>query len=441
MKTLLITYIIVINLIGFFLMGIDKFRARRQKWRIRERTLFLVALFFGSIGVLVDMYVFRHKTRHLSFSLGIPAILFAQLLAVGLLFSWHQKRLGSPSQAVENELALIQQLDSGTIHSYVSYENLMNSHLASGAIDETASEAVALFFQNFKYSILNEQTDGDEAVVHVNITNIDTRALAQDLCREILRQSVAIYPVSRASTTSDYYRMLRDALAANSYETTVTPATFRLSRQDKNWVILTDRTLEDELVSGFITNMNDPYILPASEVLAIHLDALAALTADQWADYLSINDVFATYNTDYYQAIDREYIEQLAAAFRYKIIRCDENGDTANAVVRITSIDMKNVLTDYRRRLLRYAATTQSLRDDSVTFSNETSRLLLESLQENDSVTSTDVDMPFHNNGAAWEIYFGSDFTDALMGDMSGALEAFNASAQSQSDEIHLKLG
>ena len=86
MKTLLITYIIVINLIGFFLMGIDKFRAKRQKWRIRERTLFLVALFFGSIGVLVGMYVFRHKTRHLSFSLGIPAILFAQLLAVGLFF-------------------------------------------------------------------------------------------------------------------------------------------------------------------------------------------------------------------------------------------------------------------------------------------------------------------------------------------------------------------
>ena len=62
MKTLLIIYIIMINLIGFFIMGIDKRKARRGKWRVAERTLFTIALLFGSIGILTGMYVFRHKT-------------------------------------------------------------------------------------------------------------------------------------------------------------------------------------------------------------------------------------------------------------------------------------------------------------------------------------------------------------------------------------------
>ena len=75
----------LINLIGFAAMALDKRRAIRHKWRIPERTLFLIALLFGSIGVLTGMYVFRHKTKHLSFVIGMPAILIVQLAAVGYL--------------------------------------------------------------------------------------------------------------------------------------------------------------------------------------------------------------------------------------------------------------------------------------------------------------------------------------------------------------------
>lgn len=194
MKTLLIIYIIMINLIGFFIMGIDKRKARRGKWRVAERTLFTIALLFGSIGILTGMYVFRHKTKHLTFSIGIPAIMVIQLFLIGLLFSWNTKRMGRPAQAVQNELDLIQKLDPDTIQSFVSYENLMNSHLASGVINQETADAVDLFFQNFTYNIHQEEIDGDTAIVSVNITNIDMRALARDLCRKILKESVAIYP-------------------------------------------------------------------------------------------------------------------------------------------------------------------------------------------------------------------------------------------------------
>lgn len=75
-------YLILINLIGFISMGLDKSKAKRGKWRIKERTLFLIALAGGSIGSLSGMYFFRHKTKHRSFVLGIPAIFILQAAGI-----------------------------------------------------------------------------------------------------------------------------------------------------------------------------------------------------------------------------------------------------------------------------------------------------------------------------------------------------------------------
>lgn len=62
------------NLAGFMLVMLDKRRARRNEWRISERIFFLWALFFGAAGILIGMHVFRHKTRHWSFVIGMPII-------------------------------------------------------------------------------------------------------------------------------------------------------------------------------------------------------------------------------------------------------------------------------------------------------------------------------------------------------------------------------
>ena len=82
MKTILIVYLMLINLIGFAAMALDKRRAIRHKWRIPERTLFLIALLFGSIGVLTGMYVFRHKTKHKSFVIGMPLLLLLNIVCI-----------------------------------------------------------------------------------------------------------------------------------------------------------------------------------------------------------------------------------------------------------------------------------------------------------------------------------------------------------------------
>jgi len=73
----------MINTVAFMLMGFDKRRARQGAWRIPEKTLFGSALLGGSIGAIAGMQVFRHKTKHLSFQIGMPAILILQI-ALGI---------------------------------------------------------------------------------------------------------------------------------------------------------------------------------------------------------------------------------------------------------------------------------------------------------------------------------------------------------------------
>ena len=74
-------YVIIMNIIGVMMMGIDKSRAKRHAWRIPERTLFLISLLGGSVGSLAGMYLFRHKTKHMKFVIGMPLILLIQIAA------------------------------------------------------------------------------------------------------------------------------------------------------------------------------------------------------------------------------------------------------------------------------------------------------------------------------------------------------------------------
>ena len=80
--TTLIFGFLFMNLIGYTLMRLDKKYAKEDKRRISERTLFLTALLFGSVGILLGMKKFRHKTLHKSFTIGIPLIIAAQIILV-----------------------------------------------------------------------------------------------------------------------------------------------------------------------------------------------------------------------------------------------------------------------------------------------------------------------------------------------------------------------
>ena len=85
--TFLIIYFVIMNIVGFAIMGIDKRKAIKRTFRIPEATLFIVALIGGSIGSIIGMQVFRHKTRHWYFVFGMPAILVIQIALLVFLLT------------------------------------------------------------------------------------------------------------------------------------------------------------------------------------------------------------------------------------------------------------------------------------------------------------------------------------------------------------------
>lgn len=83
-------YLFVVNLITFILFAVDKYKSKKSKWRISERTLIGVALIGGSVGALMSMKAFRHKTKHKKFTIGVPLILVAQIaLAVYVIINFY----------------------------------------------------------------------------------------------------------------------------------------------------------------------------------------------------------------------------------------------------------------------------------------------------------------------------------------------------------------
>ena len=84
---LLLYYLLIINAAGFLLMLVDKWKAKKNRWRVWESTLLLIAALGGSVGSLAGMYLFRHKTLHLKFTLGIPLILAGQCFIAVLVMA------------------------------------------------------------------------------------------------------------------------------------------------------------------------------------------------------------------------------------------------------------------------------------------------------------------------------------------------------------------
>ena len=81
----ILIYLVVINVVAFLAFGLDKLKAKADAWRIPEKTLLGLAIIGGSVGAILGMRTFRHKTRHKQFSVGLPVILVLQIVLVALL--------------------------------------------------------------------------------------------------------------------------------------------------------------------------------------------------------------------------------------------------------------------------------------------------------------------------------------------------------------------
>lgn len=79
---MIILYVLIINLIGFLIMGLDKFKAKKGFWRTPEKTIFTITLLGGGIGTVTGMYLLRHKTKKMKFTIGLPTILISEIFLI-----------------------------------------------------------------------------------------------------------------------------------------------------------------------------------------------------------------------------------------------------------------------------------------------------------------------------------------------------------------------
>ena len=341
----------------------------------------------------------------------------------------------SPKRAVKKELNLIKELDESTIKAFVSYEDMMSSHSSSSDVGIETTEAVKRFFQNFDYKIKSSSVEDKKATVHVEITNLDMRALAKDICLALVKKGTGSGS-SENMTLNSYFALLGDVLSENTYDLVTTEADIKLLKTEDGWMLQNTDQLEDDLVSGFITYLKDPYLVTPEEIINVVMEGLKEKSPDQWKSYLNMHDIFPrTART--MRKWTMLIAEQLS---NVSLINPVGSGRPGRKICHGNTfhhqLDMERVLKHYQDLLIHYAATSKSLRASSSELADETAALLAQALTENTDTTDTEVTIHFTNNGSSWEIQLNEDFTNALLGNAGAAIQAFQNGSVDVSDSV-----
>lgn len=330
-----------------------------------------------------------------------------------------------PEKAVRQEMDLIQKLDESAIKSFVSYEDIRLSHSAPLEIGEETTEAIKLFFKNFTYKIRSSSVSDDRtaATVELDITNLDAKQLAKDLCRAMIRDSIIQEGSSQPEGLASSFALMKECLESNDYPLVTTPATVHLANTDGIWRIQESTELEDALVGGLVSYLRDPYLLSPTEVLECTLEPFAGFSAEEWKNYLKLDDVFST-GSSLAPRMDEIVVKQLAEFFSFRIESVTEDNDTARATVSVTSLDLPEIIRQCRNSLLEYAQTTESIRATDEEISLKAAEYLLAALENNTRSAESTIPILLINNGYTWEAILDEAFSDALLGGMDVAVES-----------------
>ena len=419
---LLVGYLVLINLAGTLSMCIDKRHARKGRYRISERTLFTIAAAGGSIGSLLGMYIFHHKTRKRLFTIGIPLILLAQIFIVMVTASSFHAKAESPSAVVRQEL------DQLCSDNFALPEDLLNSVEIWTSLPDTEKaafqDAASSFFQNFSYRIIDEQIKQDTAVVSVLISNLDTSSLAHDQSLFYSTQWIHIDGTETQPVVfSGYFERLSELIRSEAYEITESRVDFSLTLTGHTWKIRYDTVLADQITGGLLSLLSDPYLVTPEELLSCYMSSFQSLDSDGWVRFFRMKDLFSFGSPSYSEAADRKYADLLSKGFSWELAECTIDGRHAAADLKITSIDMEAVLSLYHDKLLEYAGTTESITSDQTAQADTAAMLLMESFDEAAAYKVFDASVTMFNDGKTWQLQDISGLTEAILGNISTAVQ------------------
>lgn len=370
--------------------------------------------------------------------------MFHQISFFLLLFSLCAVTLGgcdlfrknSPKNVVKKELDQLKSINEDTIRTFFSYSLLSEEDTLSFEMNQDTIDAIQLFFRHFSYKIQGTATEDDHAIVTVSITNIDTKALANDLCRAIITDSLNHTTVSEESSLIFYSSLLKDVLTDNTYDLVTTTLEIPLQKTDGLWTILTSDELEDGLMSGLISYLEDPNTVSAEEVVDLNLTYFKNLSPEELITYLGIDDIFST-SSSISKEIDLEFAKKLSEGFQYRIVSSRLDDTSATVTVEITTLDLSSVLASYRKSLLAYAETADAILSTDNERSEKTARLLLNALTLSSGTATSTLDISLKSTGLVWEIKNMTELTEALLANITEASHDFSdAAAQTESDLI-----
>ena len=339
--------------------------------------------------------------------LSVRKLVWILLPVLILLFSAaviiNVRRHRAPVRAVRRTLDQIRRFDPEAVSMLISADDPMGT-------DPEQAEALQKLFAHFDYKILSCSGQGKTAEIKVRFKNIDTRALARDMRSEMLRSSLSdghgspgsekTAPASAERTDSPLQNLslVNGLLSRNEYELVSYEGSVFAVETDRHWSVSPDSSLRS-LLTGF-------------------------LREEEWASYLDAEDFFSTYARSSSE-IDRLYLNLISEFYHYEIGQIDENGSEAVAQVTVTSIDMAAVLDSFRNRLIEYAGTVQSLTDDSAAMTEAAALCLTDAFRMDARSADYPVRIRLTNDGSSWQVTDITGFTDALLGNISEASEAF----------------
>lgn len=425
---LLVIYLILVNVIGFLTFGLDKWKARSNRWRIRESTLFLLAALGGSLGCLIGMKIFHHKTKHKSFTIGIPAILILECLLLGYLFfqfSDGNTYTHNPKKVVEHELSLLKKNDTAQIEQYLSYQDIFPNESSDEPIPEDVEQLFSSFFDSFSYKILSVNTQKNTSEVTVSLKTLDGCQVAKAYSQQTLVKQIenSASPANVDFSLEDCYLLLASVLEENSFDTIKTKYTISLTQKDGVWIIDDHYGFENALTGNFATHVADIDLLSPGEIVAIHFDTLKSFDSEQINRYFALDSYFSG-DAEYKRTISHALAGQILTYLDYEILSetISKDHSTASVTMQLTSYDSSSVLSNYQKQVMEYTNTAQALEDGISGRLNRANQILISCISENTASTTTEITLTLNNNGGSWVFETNDQISQALLGNISEAM-------------------
>lgn len=433
-------YLLCINILACFLYWLDKYKAVRNQWRIRESVLFLVALLGGSVGALIAMYVFRHKTRHLSFVIGIPVILLLQIVLGFFLYRYYDEHLPyqmSPVKLVEHELSTLQNTSADNLEQFIGYENLFPSDDADMPLSEDWESVFISFFEPFSYEILHKDISGSHASITVSLRTLDGEALAKAYSKEVLIKQIqnTASPANVSFSLADCYLLLNNVLQQQQFPAITTEYTINLTRSlpKRTWSIDDPGALQSAVTGNFALHVADPDLFRPAEIVSIYFDTLKGFDSEQLNRFLALDELI-TGQGDATQTFTSAIADQIITYLDYTILSetIAEDGHDATVSIELTNLDCHAIMEQYQEQVRAYTATSQALQDGYEVRVQKSYELLVKALSENTASAIIPVSISLHNDGSSWQMELTPELSQALLGNFTSAYQEASTELENQ---------